>query len=88
MTSGGSRGGRRGGLGFPFFSPTAPEEREQLGMEGVCYRNKEDGAKGEKEEEGFFFFFFCCALVKIKLRIVCLYISFLDPAPGYLRTHK
>ena len=77
-------GGEGRESGFPFFSPMAPEEREQLGMEGVCYRNKEDGAKGG-EGGGVFF---CCALVKIKLRIVCLYISFLDPAPGYLCAHK
>lgn len=73
------------GSGFPFFTPTDPEERKQLGMEGVCYRNKEDGGR---ERGSHFFCSVLFVLVKIKLRIICLFIFFLDPAPGYPHAYK
>lgn len=62
------------------------EERKRLGMEGVCWRKKQD--EWRKGGLLMFLFLFCCVLVKIKLWIICLYISFLDPAPGYPHTCK
>ena len=84
-------GGGEGEIGLPVFL-TYGSRGERAAWDGRCLLQEQRGWSERGGGRGggifFFFFFFCCALVKIKLRIVCLYISFLDPAPGYLRTHK
>lgn len=75
------------GSGFPFFL-TYSSRGESAAWAGRCLLQEQRGWRERRRFTSMLFFFCCCALVKIKLRIICLYTSFLDPAPGYPHTYK